>query len=123
MGGFHYDRNVPDLVDAGHRVWTMDVLGQGASWPTRDPAPGGPITDTKGFEWGFGPDACADTDAGKLTYSCTLWRDQAIDFIEQVVGEPVYLAGNSLGGYLSMMVVCQRPDLVKGLFLINPTPW
>lgn len=48
---------------------------------------------------------------------------QAIDFIENVVGEPVYVAGNSLGGYLSLMLACKRPDLVKGIFLINPTPW
>jgi pimeloyl-ACP methyl ester carboxylesterase len=34
---------------------------------------------------------------------------------------PVYIAGNSLGGYLAVMVASRRPDLVKGLFLMNAT--
>jgi len=34
---------------------------------------------------------------------------------------PVYMAGNSLGGYLAVMVASRRPELVKGLFLMNPT--
>jgi hypothetical protein len=34
-------RNIPGMTDEGLRVWTMDVLGQGKSWPTVDPAPGG----------------------------------------------------------------------------------
>jgi hypothetical protein len=51
----------------------------------------------KGFEWGFGREADQQTNAKELTYSCTMWRDQAIDFIEQIVREPVFIAGNSLG--------------------------
>jgi pimeloyl-ACP methyl ester carboxylesterase len=80
VGGFHYDRNVPDLVGSGNRVWTMDVLGQGLSWPTRDPAPDtGPPSTVEGFEWGFGEAACKETNGAQLTYSCTMWRDQVVD--------------------------------------------
>ena len=34
-------RNVPGLVAAGLHVWTVDLLGQGRSWPAADPAPHG----------------------------------------------------------------------------------
>jgi len=122
VGGFHYERNVAQLAEDGHRVWVMDILGQGKSWPTADPAPGGGFSEV-GFEWGFGPEANAELNAAELTYSCTLWKQQVVDFLEQVVGEACYVAGNSLGGYLAAMVASERPDLVKGLFLMNPTPW
>eukprot|EP00286_Rhodomonas_abbreviata_P002289 CAMPEP_0181345378 /NCGR_PEP_ID=MMETSP1101-20121128/32714_1 /TAXON_ID=46948 /ORGANISM="Rhodomonas abbreviata, Strain Caron Lab Isolate" /LENGTH=435 /DNA_ID=CAMNT_0023457323 /DNA_START=87 /DNA_END=1391 /DNA_ORIENTATION=+ len=122
VGGFHYQRNVPHLANEKTRVWVMDILGQGKSWPTQDPAPGGGFSEA-GFEWGFGEAANDDVQANELTYSCTMWKEQIIAFLEQVVGEPCYLAGNSLGGYLSVMVASERPDLVKGLFLINPTPF
>ena len=117
-----YSRNVDELART-HRVWTMDILGQGKSWPKADPAPGGGYTE-KGFEWGFGPDPSAEADASKLNYSCSLWADQVVDFLEAIVKTgPVYVAGNSLGGYLAVMVASRRPELVKGLFLMNPTPF
>ena len=69
-----------------------------------DPAPGGGYTEG-GFQWGFGPNAAPDTDAADLNYSCSLWADQIIAFVESVVKTgPVYIAGNSLGGYLAVMV-------------------
>ena len=51
------------------------------------------------------------------------WRDQIIHFIEEVVGSDVHLAGNSLGGFLAVMVASKRPDLVKSLVLFNPAPF
>jgi len=121
VGGFHYERNVADLAATGHTVFTMDILGQGKSWPVSDPAPGGGFEEA-GFQWGFGPDA--DSAAGDLNYSCSIWADQVVDFLEQIVGlGPVHIAGNSLGGYLAVMVASRRPDLVKGLFLMNATPF
>ncbi len=55
----------------------------------------------------------------KLQYSATLWRDQLHDFITEVIGQPVVLAGNSLGGYASLCVAAQKPESTKGLILIN----
>jgi pimeloyl-ACP methyl ester carboxylesterase len=52
-------------------------------------------------------------------YSGDLWRDQLHDFIQHVVGQPVVLAGNSLGGYVSLCVATQRPESAAGLVLIN----
>ncbi|KAJ1467609.1 Alpha/Beta hydrolase protein [Baffinella frigidus] len=117
----HYDRNVEALVEAGHRVFTMDYMGQGKSWPTADPAPGG-SSDQEGFEWGFGAEANTDIDGASLTYSCTLWTEQVKAFLETIVEGPAFLAGNSLGGYVSVMLASQHPEMVRGLFLINPTP-
>ena len=63
---------------------------------------------------GFGRSPKADT-----VYSGSLWRDQIHDFISQVIGEPVVLAGNSLGGYASLCVAAQRPESARGLILLN----
>lgn len=52
-------------------------------------------------------------------YSGDLWRDQLHEFITQVIGQPVVLAGNSLGGYVSLCVATQRPESAAGLVLIN----
>jgi pimeloyl-ACP methyl ester carboxylesterase len=46
-------------------------------------------------------------------------RDQLIDFIEAEVGGPAFLVGHSLGGLLSLLVACRRPDLVRGLVLLD----
>jgi pimeloyl-ACP methyl ester carboxylesterase len=55
----------------------------------------------------------------ELAYSGELWREQIKDFIEQVIGTPVVLAGNSLGGYASLCVAVAYPELSRGLVLIN----
>lgn len=52
-------------------------------------------------------------------YSGDLWRDQLHDFITQEIGQPVVLAGNSLGGYAGLCVAAQRPNTAAGLVLIN----
>lgn len=43
-----------------------------------------------------------------------------VGFIEQVVKEPVFLVGNSLGGAMSLFLAHERPDLVRALGLIAP---
>lgn len=54
-----------------------------------------------------------------LEYSGNLWRDQLHDFITEVIGEPVVLAGNSLGGYAALCVAAQRSSSAAGLVLLN----
>ena len=46
-------------------------------------------------------------------------RDQLIDFIDAEVGGPAYLVGHSLGGLLSLMVAAKRPDLARGLVMLD----
>ena len=41
-------------------------------------------------------------------------------FIREVVGGPVILAGNSMGGMISIMQTAANPDTVAGLVLIDP---
>lgn len=94
VGGFHYARNVEEL-SKNHKVWTMDVLGQGKSWPTTDPAPGGGFSEA-GFQWGFGSASDADTNAASLDYSCSLWTRQAIEFLETVVRQVDYCCFKSM---------------------------
>lgn len=64
---------------------------------------------------GFGRSAKPGWD-----YSADVWRDQIHDFITQVIGQPAILAGNSIGGYVSLCVGAQRSDAVAGLILVNP---
>lgn len=42
-------------------------------------------------------------------------------FVQQVVGEPVVLIGNSMGGMVSVLVATDSPELVRGLVLLGPT--
>jgi pimeloyl-ACP methyl ester carboxylesterase len=46
-------------------------------------------------------------------------RDQLIDFIEAEAGGPAWLVGHSLGGLLSLLAACRRPELVQGLVLLD----
>ncbi len=54
-----------------------------------------------------------------IAYSGNLWRDQLRDFITEVVQRPAVLAGNSLGGYSSLCVAAQCPEVAAGLILLN----
>ncbi|KAL2896332.1 Pheophytinase chloroplastic [Bienertia sinuspersici] len=106
------------------RVWSLDFLGQGKSLPVEDPAPllkeFNP-SDQKDETWGFGEKA--EPWAEELVYSVDLWREQVQYFIEEVIGEPVYVVGNSLGGYVATYVAACNPELVKGVTLLNATPF
>lgn len=42
-------------------------------------------------------------------------------FVREVVGRPVVLIGNSMGGMVSLLVTSAHPDLVEGLVLIDPS--
>nr|WP_088893585.1 alpha/beta fold hydrolase [Leptolyngbya ohadii] len=53
-------------------------------------------------------------------YSADVWRDQIHDFVTQVMGQPAVLAGNSIGGYVSLLTGATRSDAVAGLILVNP---
>ena len=46
-------------------------------------------------------------------------RDELIRFIDREVGGPAFLVGHSLGGLLSVLVASRRPDLARGLVLLD----
>ena len=41
-------------------------------------------------------------------------------WIQTVIGEPVILIGNSMGGLISILETSSNPDLIKGLVLLDP---
>lgn len=53
-------------------------------------------------------------------YSPAAHARAVVGFIEQIGGGPVHLAGNSLGGAISVIVAATRPDLVASLTLVSP---
>src|SRR5204862_7184155 len=42
-------------------------------------------------------------------------------FVREVVGAPVILAGNSMGGMVCVLHTSTRPDTVTGLVLVDPS--
>src|SRR3954452_3694812 len=60
-----------------------------------------------------GPSAAND-------YSPEAHARAVIGYLERTGQGPVHLAGNSLGGAVTVLVAAQRPDLVRTLTLISP---
>lgn len=47
-------------------------------------------------------------------------RDELLDFIaRQAPGEPLFLVGHSMGGYVSLLAASRRPELVRGVVLLD----
>ncbi|CAD7701138.1 unnamed protein product [Ostreobium quekettii] len=86
---FHWRRNIGPLRDAGYRVFCPTLPGYGRS------------------------------EKPSMRYSQEVWSEYVKDFIVEVVGQPVVLGGNSIGGYMSASVAGQNPSLVHGLILFN----
>lgn len=123
VGSFHYEKQLRDL-GRDYRVWAIDFLGQGMSLPLEDPTlrlKEGGSTEGKDSLWGFGDKA--EPWASELVYSVDLWRNQVCYFIQEVIREPVYLVGNSLGGFVAVYFAAYNPELVKGVTLLNATPF
>ncbi|PSR14497.1 alpha/beta hydrolase, partial [filamentous cyanobacterium CCP3] len=76
-------------LQADFQVWAIDLLG-------------------------FGRSAKPDWQ-----YSGDLWQAQLHEFVTEVIGRPVVLAGNSLGGYASLCVAANHPESAAGLVLLN----
>lgn len=99
VGSYHFCHNIHAL-SKNHKVWAVDLLGQNRSWPERDPLPD-----------------------EKLYYSVDTWTEQLKDFVDTFIGEPVYVVGNSLGGYLAISLASQHPERIKAVFLLNAAPF
>jgi pimeloyl-ACP methyl ester carboxylesterase len=52
-------------------------------------------------------------------YTSMLWREQIHAFITDVIGQPVVIAGNSLGGYAALSTAALCPSAVVGVVLLN----
>eukprot|EP00181_Compsopogon_caeruleus_P005646 CAMPEP_0184690902 /NCGR_PEP_ID=MMETSP0312-20130426/31498_1 /TAXON_ID=31354 /ORGANISM="Compsopogon coeruleus, Strain SAG 36.94" /LENGTH=685 /DNA_ID=CAMNT_0027148475 /DNA_START=508 /DNA_END=2565 /DNA_ORIENTATION=+ len=52
-------------------------------------------------------------------FTSLLWESNIRDFVEDVIGEPVLIAGNSIGGYVSLSFASNYPSLCRGVILVN----
>jgi len=83
---------VIDTLRRGYRVIVPDLPGYGLSRPPR------------GREF--------------LTFSELL--ETAERFVARVAPRGAYLAGNSMGGWIAAKLASRRPDLARGIALLNP---
>ena len=88
---FQYRLNAPAVAAAGHRVYTLDLLGFGRS----------------------------SRPAQRTTQDDLV--AQVTSFLEDVVGERAVLVANGLSAAHAIRIAAERPELVSGLALIAPT--
>jgi pimeloyl-ACP methyl ester carboxylesterase len=50
----------------------------------------------------------------------TMFRDDLLCFLDDIGGKPLILAGHSMGAIVSLMVAVAKPELVRGLVLVEP---
>jgi pimeloyl-ACP methyl ester carboxylesterase len=88
----HWRKNIPFLAESC-RVYAIDLIGFGAS---AKPEPG-----------------------EKIEYTLETWGQQVADFCREVVGEPAFLVGNSIGCIVAMQAAVSNPDIALGTALLN----
>ena len=91
LGGSHANwHDLAPLLTGGHRVLAVDLAGHG-----RTPRAG---------------------RSASVRANCALLGR----FLDEIVGEPVVLLGNSMGAAISVLHAADRPEHVRGLALIGP---
>ena len=91
LGGSHLNWDLfAPLLTPHARVWAIDLPGFGRSEPS-------------------GRKTSVQANVAVLQR-----------FLADVVGEPVVLVGNSMGGMISLFTAGERPDAVTGLVLLDP---
>ena len=85
----HWRHNIPVLAQR-HEVHAIDLLGFGRSAKPAELAYGGP-----------------------------LWRDQLAAYVNERIGRPTVLAGNSLGGFSALAAGAALGDQAAGVVLLN----
>ena len=99
VGTFYFEAQLEEL-SRHYKVYSMDFLGQGKSWPI------------------------SVTEEDSLCYSADLWTEQIIDFVSDIVKErKVHVFGNSLGGFLAVQAAAVRPDMFSSVILANAAPF
>jgi len=58
--------------------------------------------------------------APAASYTLPSYGDDVLAFVENVLRRPTVLVGHSLGGAVAHFAACSRPELVRGLFLVDP---
>lgn len=124
---------------AAHRRPAAPAAGDGAPLPARDADPHAPPTivfsHANGFPAGTyrvlfdawraaGYRVCAVEKFGHdprfpITSNWPHLRDQLIECIASEAAGPAFLVGHSLGGYLSLLAASRRPELARGVLLLD----
>lgn len=89
---WHWRKNIPVLAETC-RVYAIDLIGFGGS---AKPEP-----------------------TEEMQYTFETWGQQIADFCREVVGEPAFLVGNSIGCIAVMQAVVDRPDIARSIALLN----
>ncbi|MBH8567157.1 alpha/beta fold hydrolase [Nostoc sp. CENA67] len=89
---WHWRKNIPVLAE-NCRVYAIDLIGFGGS---AKPEPG-----------------------EKIFYTLETWGQQVADFCREVVGEPAFLVGNSIGCIVALQTAVSNPDIALGVALLN----
>ncbi|KAJ3692494.1 hypothetical protein LUZ60_012844 [Juncus effusus] len=66
--------------------------------------------DLLGFGW---------SEKALIEYDASIWKDQLSDFLSEIVQEPAFLVGNSLGGFTVLLTAAEKSELTKGVVLLN----
>jgi pimeloyl-ACP methyl ester carboxylesterase len=93
----HWRKNLPVLAETC-RVYALDLIGFGGS---AKPVPGP-------FKLGE-----------QVEYTFDTWGQQIADFCKEVVEEPVFLIGNSIGCIAVMQAAVDHPDIVRTIAMLN----
>jgi pimeloyl-ACP methyl ester carboxylesterase len=88
----HWRKNLPELGVA-HRVYAIDLLGFGLS--------------------------AKPTPTPELPYSFETWAQLVLDFSQQIIGEPVFLIGNSIGCIVALQAAVTVPTQIRGVIMLN----
>ena len=75
----HWRKNIPDLANAGYKVFALDLLGFGGS------------------------------EKALINYSVEVWVELLKDFWAAHIQEPAVFVGNSIGALLSLIVLAEHP--------------
>ncbi len=67
---------------------------------------------------GFGGSAKPEPGL-EIEYTFETWAAEILDFIKEIVGEPVFLVGNSIGAIVVLEVAVKDPDLCLSVAILN----
>ena len=88
----HWRKNLPVLGEK-YRCYALDLIGFGNS---DKPQP-----------------------KKKIDYTFETWGKQVANFINEIIGSPAFLVGNSIGCVVIMQTAVDYPDLVLGIASLN----
>ncbi|MDG2991208.1 alpha/beta fold hydrolase [Candidatus Synechococcus calcipolaris G9] len=87
----HWRKNLP-VLGATFQVYALDLIGFGQS---------------------------AKPNPDNFAYTFDHWAQLVLDFCQDIIGEPVFLVGNSIGCVVALQAAVTEPNRVRGLALLN----